>query len=214
MKKLATHSWSAREALARREPFTTHGAFRAVDGYLLPFGNRLPPRWWEKYRADGDEIEYTVLSYQTPIAWVLRSGEVVIPDVKYSLTTTDHQSLLYALNQPANGPLAIAAQEERQAARERAARRRRQAVREGAARSRRAPVIGDPRDTAVVTEVEELIRSLALERPGTPERSSDIVARIDDVLSRPVPANSGEAAIYSAQYLERKYGPVPRAEAA
>ncbi len=100
MRKLATHSWAAREALARHEPFETYGAFRAVDGYRLPFGTRLPPKWRARYRADGDGVTYTVLSYRTPIAWVLRSGEVIIPDVKYSRTTTGHQTLLYALTSP------------------------------------------------------------------------------------------------------------------
>ncbi|MEU6379263.1 hypothetical protein [Streptomyces sp. NPDC046909] len=182
MKKLATHSWAAREALARREPFHTYGAFRAVDGYSLPFGNRLPSSRQEKYRADRDEIIYTVLSYQTPIAWALRSGEIVVPDVKYSRTTAGHQSLLYALRQPADGPLARAAQEERQAARTRIARRRAPAA------------LGKFGDPAAV--------------PPT------IVARIDDVLSRPVPANSGEAAIYSTEYLERRDGAAQLSEAA
>ncbi|MCI3928814.1 hypothetical protein [Streptomyces sp. AN091965] len=100
MRKLATRSWAVREALARHEPFDTYGAFRAVGGYCLPFGTRLPPEWRERYRADGEEITYTVLSYRTPIAWVLRSGETVIPDVKYSLTTTGHQGLLCALTSP------------------------------------------------------------------------------------------------------------------
>lgn len=177
VKKLATHSWAAREALARREPFHTYGAFRAVDGYSLPFGNWLPSCWQERYRADGDEITYTVLSYQTPIAWVLRSGEVVIPDVKYSRTTTGHQGLLYALRQPSDGSLVRAAQEEQQTAQLRA-----------------LAVVGKPRDPAAAT--------------------SDIVARIDDVLSRPVPANSGEAAIYSTEYLERSYSAPELPEAA
>lgn len=198
MKKLATNSWSAREALARREPFTTYGAFRAVRGFLLPYGNWLPPRWREKYRADREEIMYTVLSYQTPIAWVRSSGEIIIPDVKYSLTTSGHQGLLYALSQPADGPLAIAAQNERQAARERAARRRRAAVTGGS----RVPV----RVAAAGSAVRD--------RSGTPEGSPDVLARIDDVVSRPVPANSGEAAIYSVEYLERTTGPRNWAEAA
>lgn len=182
MKKLATHSWAAREALARREPFHTYGAFRAVDGYSHPFGSWLPSSWQEKYGADRDEIIYTVLSYQTPIAWVLRSGEIVVPDVKYSRTTTGHQSLLYALRQPADGPLARAAQEERQAARARIARRR-------------AP--------ASLGELDDQVSA-----------PPAIVARIDDVPSRPVPANSGEAAIYSTEYLERRYGAPQLSEAA
>jgi hypothetical protein len=38
------------------------------------------------------DVEYVVYSYGTPIAWVLKRGDVVIPDVKYSVTTTNHQS--------------------------------------------------------------------------------------------------------------------------
>ncbi|MFF9897747.1 hypothetical protein [Streptomyces longispororuber] len=100
MRKLATRSWAAREALSRHEPFDSYGALRAVDGYCLPFGTRLPLRWRERYSADRDQITYTVLSYRTPIAWVLRSGEIVVPDVKYSRTTSGHQGLLYALSRP------------------------------------------------------------------------------------------------------------------
>ncbi|WP_282795221.1 hypothetical protein [Streptomyces sp. CC224B] len=95
-------SWAVREALARRAPFDTYGAFRAVDGDCLPLGTRLPARWREQYSAEREQITYTVLSYRTPIAWVLRSGEVVIPDVTYSRTTTGHQGLLYALMYPAD----------------------------------------------------------------------------------------------------------------
>ncbi|GAA0505282.1 MULTISPECIES: hypothetical protein [Streptomyces] len=192
MKKFATHSWATREALARHEPFDTYGAFRAVDGYHLPFGNRLPPRWRDQYIEDAAEVMFTVLSYRTPIAWVLRCGAVVIPNVKYSRTTSGHQALLYALRESAQGPLAIAAQEERQEARERATRRRQAAAR------------GIPPDPAVATPAEELTRSLMRDGAGALDGSSDIVARIDDVLSRRVPVNSGEAAIYSPHYLERK----------
>ena len=124
-KRYATHSWSARQALARREPFNTYGAFRAIEGaYALPWSTRLDGEWRERYEADANRITYTVISYRTPIAWVLDDGQVIIPDVKYSITTTGHQGLLYALKQPVDGPLADAAQRERQAARERAAQRR------------------------------------------------------------------------------------------
>ncbi|MFD5701321.1 hypothetical protein [Streptomyces lasiicapitis] len=174
MRKLATRSWAAREALARHEPFDTYGAFRAVDGYCLPFGTRLPPEWRERYQADGDEIAYTVLSYQTPIAWVLRSGVVAIPTVKYSRTTTGHQGLLYALHTRDDNSLSVAAQMER-------------LIRGRGTRAR-----------------DERLRGA---------QSRDILARIDDVLSRPVPVNSGESAIYTVDYLERKHGARGRVEA-
>ena len=127
-KRYATYSWSAREALTRREPFNTYGAFRAIEGATGGYANtgRLPEPYDTAYRETAVEgrITYTVLSYRTPIAWVLDDGQVIIPDVKYSITTTGHQGLLYALKQPVDGPLADAAQSERQAARERAAQQR------------------------------------------------------------------------------------------
>ncbi|CAM5730940.1 hypothetical protein SANTM175S_04460 [Streptomyces antimycoticus] len=119
-------------------------------------------------------------------------GPLSIPNVKYSRTTSGHQALLYALRESAQGPLAIAAQEERQEARERATRPVTAAAR------------GIPPDPAVATPAEELTRSLMRDGAGALDGSSDIVARIDDVLSRRVPVNSGEAAIYSPHYLERK----------
>lgn len=103
MRTFPTNSWRASEALALRMPYKTHGAMQAVDGYFLPFGHRLPEQWAEQYRRDGaHRIIYTVLSYATPIAWVLESGEIRIPDEKYSVTTTAHQGHLYALTQPAD----------------------------------------------------------------------------------------------------------------
>ncbi|OKI45094.1 hypothetical protein A6A27_11790 [Micromonospora sp. CB01531] len=39
---------------------------------------------------------YVVTSYGTPIAWVTLAGEVVIPPMTYSATTTRHQALVRA----------------------------------------------------------------------------------------------------------------------
>ena len=102
-KRLATHSWEVRQALAAREPFTTYGSFRSVLRAPWDTG-RLPDPYRSRYldaRSD-DRITYTVLSYRTPVAWTLDDGTVVIPPVKYSPTTTGHQALLYALGRPAN----------------------------------------------------------------------------------------------------------------
>jgi hypothetical protein len=49
----------------------------------------MPADLAREYRAD--DPTYTVMSYDTPIAWVTRAGLVRIPDVKYSPTTTQHQ---------------------------------------------------------------------------------------------------------------------------
>lgn len=58
---------------------------------------QLPADWQTTYRYQEmrDEIVYTVLSYNTPIAWVLRDGTEVKPPVKYSVTTSKHQGRLY-----------------------------------------------------------------------------------------------------------------------
>lgn len=41
---------------------------------------------------------FVIYSYATPIAWQTVDGEWVAPAVRYSPTTTRHQSYLYALN--------------------------------------------------------------------------------------------------------------------
>jgi hypothetical protein len=64
----------------------------AVEGTVSELG-RLDSMWASLYAVQHDEIVYTVLSYDTPIAWVLRTGAVIIPDAKYSVTTSHHQSL-------------------------------------------------------------------------------------------------------------------------
>jgi hypothetical protein len=54
----------------------------------------LPIGWHDRYAdaRERQEITYTVLSYWTPIAWRLTSGEWVVPGVKYSPTTSKHQT--------------------------------------------------------------------------------------------------------------------------
>lgn len=78
--------------LARRATFTTHGALSALP-YAPGYTGRLPADWVARYRADAAQAVCVVLSYATPIAWVLDDGDVVIPDVAYSLTTTRPQRL-------------------------------------------------------------------------------------------------------------------------
>lgn len=45
-------------------------------------------------RFEADSPFYVVYSYRTPIAWVSKDGEWVVPDVKYSATTTNHQNIV------------------------------------------------------------------------------------------------------------------------
>lgn len=97
--RLATRSRATRRALANRQPFVTYGAFHAACGEPASRG-RLPDAWWDLIRGDHyGRIRYTVYSYVTPIAWVLDDDTVVIPPVRYSITTSGHQGLLYALTE-------------------------------------------------------------------------------------------------------------------
>lgn len=102
---MGTHGKAAndtRKALAAHEPFKRHGfAMSAVAGAVNDTG-QLSFEHREQYRADADagRITYTVLSYRTPIAWVLDTGEVVRPDARYSPTTSQHQGMLYLLTSP------------------------------------------------------------------------------------------------------------------
>lgn len=126
MAVFATNSWQAREALATRVAYRTYGSMYAVAGPTLPTGHRLPIEWQRQYLRDEPKIVYTVVSYRTPIAWVKRDGTVVKVDHKWSVTTTSHQGMLYALDASVETLVGIAnaAARERQAQRDRRAERR------------------------------------------------------------------------------------------
>lgn len=95
---MPTHG-KAREAtisaLRKLTPFARKGySMSAVQGAVTHFG-KMDAEDIEayQYHARVNDVMYTVLSYATPIAWVLRNGMVVIPDTKYSVTTTNQQNL-------------------------------------------------------------------------------------------------------------------------
>lgn len=127
-KKISTNSWQARECLMDREAFDTHGALMATSHDLnhpapeLPYSNRLPEEWRRRYAADQHRITYIVWSYCTPIAWVVDCVEVVTVDHKWSVTTSKHQGMLYALGeltQDQRAGIREAAQRERDRSRQR-----------------------------------------------------------------------------------------------
>jgi hypothetical protein len=95
---MATHGRARQltiNALANLEPFKRSGfAMQGVEGAAYSTG-RMPAGDAAEYNAHAknNEIAYTVLSYATPIAYVTRDGAVRVPDAKYSVTTTHHQSL-------------------------------------------------------------------------------------------------------------------------
>lgn len=78
------------DALVGRDLFTA--ASITSHGYRYRT-DQLPAEWVADYRATADhENSYVVSSYDTPIAWVDAEGNWVVPFVKYSRTTSNHQS--------------------------------------------------------------------------------------------------------------------------
>ena len=76
-------------AIARLEPFKTHtGSLRGEQGGPSSTG-RLPSKHLEELA--GHNVDYTVMSYATPIAWH-HEGGWHYPDVSYSRSTSRHQS--------------------------------------------------------------------------------------------------------------------------
>lgn len=73
-------------------PLSVAGTLEGTPFRVSLSRSRLSPKNRELYETQ--DIVYTVLSYHTPIGWKLASGEWVIPDAKYSVTTSKHQNLL------------------------------------------------------------------------------------------------------------------------
>lgn len=59
----------------------------------------VPYRWGRlpyEYRDSVKIARTVVYSYSTPIAWVTEDGEIICPDLRYSVTTSNHQNLARA----------------------------------------------------------------------------------------------------------------------
>ena len=89
---------SMARAVAAGKPFTTNGSLTgqskgARRGLYWRTG-RLPRDWESVLNTDTVTVgvDYVVYSYGTPIAWLRSDGAWAIPPVKYSLTTTRHQT--------------------------------------------------------------------------------------------------------------------------
>ena len=86
--------------IARREDFANStGAFTGKDMGIHPTSHRwfefgwLPE--WAGHSLSKVGWAYVVFSYETPIGWFdYRRGMWVVPRVRYSNTTSRHQSLL------------------------------------------------------------------------------------------------------------------------
>lgn len=89
------NSRQAASLISEQQEFTNStGSLRASrwSSQLAPPRGRLPSAEARQLRAD--RPSYVVWSYDTPIAWVDSGGSWVIPDVKYSTTTSKHQNLV------------------------------------------------------------------------------------------------------------------------
>lgn len=93
--------------LAKLIPFDSKGAMwaRRYDGtHSVDSLGNYPDNYSSfmdrRYDDSGKFVElgplYVVYSYRTPIAWVTGFGKVVVPDHKYSVTTTHHQNMCRA----------------------------------------------------------------------------------------------------------------------
>lgn len=80
------------DAIARRADFDCNGTLSGRSGYAALHVGQLP----SDHQADYDGARYAsdfyvVHSYVTPIAW-FANGRWTVPAVKYSPTTSRHQS--------------------------------------------------------------------------------------------------------------------------
>lgn len=91
------HQGQAREHIAAAVTFTTSTrSLRGGSRFDVPGGftyGYLPQSYWDSV----DHADYVVMSYGTPIAWLLPVPDVLLtskwvrPDVRYSVTTSKHQ---------------------------------------------------------------------------------------------------------------------------
>lgn len=86
-----------REAIAAREDFTNTG--KSVTGIkgipVLPRDHQLNSVERERFLDDMRDITYTVLSYNTPIAWEKSDGSRYRVSQFFSMTTSKHMGLCF-----------------------------------------------------------------------------------------------------------------------
>lgn len=82
----------AGELVSQRLPFSnTSGSFRGIVGRPSTLG-WLPDEYRKKW--DTSRVMYTIMSFDTPIAWLCGTGEWVVPAVSYSATTSRQQTIM------------------------------------------------------------------------------------------------------------------------
>jgi hypothetical protein len=91
MRRFSTNNTDAIAAAVKdREPFQTHGALSGAL-YVTSYG-RLPGDWRRTLQAREHLVDYLISSYATPIAWHDKEAGWVMPEERYSTTTSRHQS--------------------------------------------------------------------------------------------------------------------------
>lgn len=87
---------NTKNAIRAFKPFKSSGALSAntVTDTYGPTGELARTDAWEQYNAE--QPTYVVYSYRTPIAWYSEKHGWTVPEVKYSQTTTRHQSVVRA----------------------------------------------------------------------------------------------------------------------
>jgi hypothetical protein len=90
--RLTTRSawWDFAKAIAAGQDFDTSGALKGRSGEAPWSWGRLD----YDHRASVKDADYVIYSYQTPIAWRTQ-GQWHTPNVKYSVTTSRHQSKIF-----------------------------------------------------------------------------------------------------------------------
>jgi hypothetical protein len=84
-------SWMVfRDTLEALTPFRTSGNLFGTAGPTYEVG-RLPEPHRSEYRDRSEFIDYTVVSYSTPLAWHDTERGWIMPDVRYSVTTSRAQ---------------------------------------------------------------------------------------------------------------------------
>lgn len=86
--------------LLARESFNTNGALKGVAKPSWFDHGKISVRDFCTLQSDKQAygIDYVIYSYDTPIAWLFNKngGSWAMPDAKYSVTTSKHQTTIRA----------------------------------------------------------------------------------------------------------------------
>jgi hypothetical protein len=91
MKVSSRDAW---KPIQNRQDFKTHGSLWGTNRPALYTG-MLDGYDMSEYRNKYEDIDFVVMSYQTPIAWHYKSADFwYIVRSKFSVTTSKHQTLI------------------------------------------------------------------------------------------------------------------------